>query len=194
MNRRNACQHKELYKALLLSTGTFFLLLSNTELKAQEPTNTLQTTTVYKVINPDGSISYSDQAQSNAVKLDVAPVPTIPAYKPITDKLAPSSDSNKSTPYESFTILNPANGTTFHSGSGNISVSTKLEPSLKPEDQIRFLLDDSEVKVSSASSIQLNNIDRGTHSITAQVIDQSSNTLISTTNQFTIHRPIAKRK
>ncbi|WP_156492594.1 DUF4124 domain-containing protein, partial [Oleiphilus sp. HI0080] len=41
----------------------------------------LSATKVYKKVMPDGSISYSDEAQDDAEVLNVEPVPTVPAFK-----------------------------------------------------------------------------------------------------------------
>ena len=195
-----------MFKQEQLNTGIFFqlmaptlacvlLLLNSSLLFANDSVKHLspKTTTVYKVTHPDGSVTYSDQAQTNAVTMEVAPVATIPAYKAPTQMRAMTQDPNAVT-YESITIISPSNNSAFHSGSGNVDISTKIEPALNGDDLIRFSLDGVEVASQTGTTLQLNNVYRGTHTITVDVIDSNKNVLISTSSQFTIHRPINRSR
>lgn len=150
------------------------------------------TTTVYKVIKADGSVSYSDQPQAQAQKLEVAPVPTVPAYRP-------PAPSNSSTPsyampaYKSLNIIEPANLSAFNSGSGNISVSVQAIPALKSGDSFRFLLNGESVATQTSPQLLLQTLSRGTHSLTVQLINPNSDVLLEASSSFTIHRPIIRR-
>lgn len=174
--------------AVKVTLLALLFFVSTSKLYAEESTST---TTVYKVTKPDGSISYSDQPQSNAVTLEVEPVPTIPALKPspISFSSAPTDDSFL---YQSLVISAPIDRSALHSGTGDITVSTILEPSLRAEDKLRFLLDGAEVALQKGASLLLTSLNRGTHTITVQVIDPQNKALISASSQFTVHRPIAR--
>lgn len=172
--------------------ASLFLLGGATTVTAQE---TKSTTTVYKVINPDGSTSYSDQPQGTAAtKIEIAPIRTIPAYKAFdTFDTMPKTVTTDSA-YQSLSILSPENGSAFHSGSGNIMVSTKIVPALRTEDSLRFLLDGNVIKTTKSSSIQLSNISRGTHTIRVEVVTPQNETSVWNETQFTIHRPSVKTR
>lgn len=178
-------------KFLKLSLGTLLFTLVSTCLQANEHVSqTTNTTTVYKVTHPDGSVSYSDIPQENATKMFVEPVITVPAVTPI--KLNNTSNEKSAAHYLSLVITNPADGSAFNSGSGNVSVSTKIEPSLRAEDRVRFILNGREVQTQKSSTLQLTNISRGTHQLRVQVLDAKNTPLISSSSEFTIHRPITR--
>lgn len=177
---------KSVFTLLVLAPS---LLFANDNTQATSP----KTTTVYKVTHPDGSITYSDQAQTNSVQLEIAPVVTVPAYKAPSRITATSSESEASF-YQSVAITSPSHNSAFHSGTGEVNVSTKIEPALLHEDSIRFSLDGVEVSTQKATTLVLSNVYRGTHTITVEILDKNQDVVLSTSNQFTIHRPIKRSR
>lgn len=177
--------------SLLRSIPFIILSLIYTPLcHAEEaPTNT---TTVYKVIKADGSVSYSDQPQAQAQKLEVAPVPIVPAYQPNTATM-PNTSSPSTPSYTSLDIIEPANLSAFNSGSGNMSVSVRAIPAIKPGDSFRFILDGQVVATQTKPQLLLQTLNRGTHSLTVQLISSHSNVLLESSSSFTIHRPVVRR-
>jgi hypothetical protein len=174
------------------------LLLTNSSLTLAQDASAQTSprkTTVYKVINPDGSISFSDKAIRNSVKMEVAPIPTVPAYKPINNTNLPETTNNsKNNYYSSLVITNPSHGSAFHSGSGDINISTKIAPALRTTDLIRFSLDGTVIKTQKASTLQLKQVDRGTHTVMVEIITAENKSILSASTQFTLHRPIARSR
>jgi hypothetical protein len=150
-------------------------------------------TKVYKVVNPDGSISYSDQAQNNAEELSIEPVPTIPAYR---SPLLPNTQNEESQSLAIYTRLSidePRPNAAFNSGNGDVSIRVSTDPNLKASHFFEFYLDGELVGQQESASLLLNNVDRGSHTISVVITNGSGNEFIKTTNNFTIHRPSIQR-
>ena len=151
-------------------------------------------TRVYKVTQSDGSISYSDQPQTNSEELLIQPIATVPAFRSKDPESAASGTEARTTNYQSLTILDPAHNSARNSGSGDLSISIKLIPSLGPGDQLRFLLDGRIVATQTSHQVSLQNISRGSHILRVQVISSQGRELLSASSDFTLHRPIARAR
>lgn len=149
------------------------------------------TTTVYKVINPDGSISFSDVPQDKAEVMEVAPVTTIPAIdiKQNTPLKQMPIPVDPDAYYRELAVTYPANGAVFHSGDGNIPVSVTVTPPLKQGDAFILLLNQQPVATQQAMKFNLKHVSRGTHTLTLQIIDDNEKIIESTSSNFTLHRP-----
>ena len=90
--------------------------------------------------------------------------------------------------YEKIFVSNPADGSAIRSNNGNVSISIVLEPSLRSGHRILITMDGKELSKGSGKSASVTNIDRGTHTVGASVIDSSSNAIISATSTFSILR------
>ena len=152
-----------------------------------------QTTKVYKIVNKDGSVSYSDQASQSAEELDIAPVSTIPALDIKSGANITRPDKANKQPYDTFKILAPENDSAFNSGSGSVTVTTSLAPALARRHMLSLYLDGTLISTQSSPSFQLDNIDRGTHSLTLKAINSAGKVLQSTSSTFTLHRPKVRR-
>ena len=82
--------------------------------------------------------------------------------------------------YTSLSILQPASEEAIRSNSGYLTVSYSLQPALESKHSTELLIDGSPVQSSgSGGSFSLTNIDRGTHTLIVQVIDDSGSVLIT---------------
>lgn len=146
------------------------------------------TVPVYKTVNPDGSVSFSDQPQPGAVELHIAPVqtyqpPALPAPAPARAK--PHAVSG----YALVAIVSPRAGQTFHDGGGDVPVQVRVVPALHDGDRIAITLDGKEVETSVAHSFLLHNVFRGTHTLGARVIGANGEVRASApTVTFYMHR------
>lgn len=153
-------------------------------------------TKVYKKVMPDGSISYSDEAQENAEVLNVEPVPTVPAFKVPPSEAKPVTETEQKPKnfYASLTILSPEHDTAFNSGSGTVEVKIKNNPSLIRGHKYKIFLDSQLLSEQTESTFVTSNVDRGTHQLSVHIIDQAGRVLKSTTNTFTLHRPVLRKQ
>ena len=163
---------------------------------------------VYKWVNKDGSVSYSDTPQPGAEEIEVKEVPTVdlssdkplnqlikqkPVVKQPTSKPpGPAVVSN----YESAKIVSPQNNDTIQAGeSGNFTVMVKTQPALLDGHKIQLMLNGKPYgRPSPKGFIALRNMYRGSHQIQAQIIGMNNSPLILT-NSVTVHvkRAIVKR-
>lgn len=135
---------------------------------------------VYKQVNPDGSVTFTDVPGSK----DEKPVPLRPMS---TFKATPappiSSDSETSKPvstkYTGVNITSPANETTVRDNAGNLAVTASAAPSLQSGHKMVLFDNGSPQGESATGNFQLSNIDRGAHVLTVQIQDSAGKVLMS---------------
>jgi len=141
--------------------------------------STVSQAALYKSIDADGNVTYSDRPNLKTDKPLILPsenvIQSIPSPTQKTTAKTPTATSNN---YKTLEILTPDNESSLRSNNGNVTLTLQLEPALQAQHQLRILLDGNEVKLSSALQITLNNIPRGQHSLSVQVIDDNNRTLI----------------
>lgn len=154
---------------------------------------------IYKSIGPEGQVIYSDHPVQGAKEVDVDPVqtytpPPVPKQS-LPDKAEPTEPAPESASYQNFSIVHPSDNETIWSNRGIVPVALSLQPALKPGDEFQLVLDDHHVIARGRSAtVQLQNIDRGTHRLQAVIVDASGKEVAHTnTTTFHLRRTIAKR-
>ncbi len=151
---------------------------------------------VYKWVNEDGVVEYSDQPKVGAEKIKVKTPQTVtlPKGKDVFGTPAATSDT-KSTAntYQSIVITQPANDSAFNSGSGSVSISSEPTPALMNDHTIQLVVDGKAYSSNKSGSFNLTNVDRGTHQVQVNIINANGDVIKSSDiTTFTIHRPIAR--
>ena len=160
-------------------------------------TTVIAQTSVYKSVNEEGIVEYSDQPREGAETIKVKNPQSVTLPKG-SDVFTPSendkeSDSNNT--YQSIVITQPANDSAFNSGSGQVSISSETSPSLSSSHSIQLVVDGTRYNSNKSGSFSLSNVDRGTHQVQVNVINEAGDTLISSDiTTFTLHRTTAPRK
>ena len=157
--------------------------------------------TVYKWVDENGVIHYSDQPHENAEKVSVRAPQTYSASQ-YTQNSNPKRGSNSSgsssaaAPQSSgstyrCTISQPANDETLMNAS-SVPVSVQLEPGPRPGDQVFVLLDGQRVPglPTGGGQFTLPSVDRGSHSLQALVQDSSGRLVCQSPSvTFNVHQP-----
>jgi len=146
---------------------------------------------VYKVIQPDGSVLFTDSPppDENAEPVDIPPINTTPPLASPRDAFDDSPAAEPQQAYAEFKITSPENDASFWDTGGNVSVELSLEPSLRPGDKIDVLLDGESAGGGRSTAITLTEMDRGTHNIQALVKDSAGKVLArSNTVTFTLQK------
>jgi len=144
---------------------------------------------VYRVINEDGSISYTDTPPAGdptVESVNLPPINTQPALtpKPISRKV---EDKEKFAGYNRISILNPTPGTTIPPGHQEIPVEISLEPTLHSGHLIQLMFNGQPYGPPTTSTLfNINSVVRGEHSIQARVLDSENNT-IGQSNSVTVY-------
>ncbi len=150
---------------------TFALILTT-------PVMTVAIADVYRSVDDQGNVTFSDHASSDAKKVEVEAPNILRPVKPIPVTTTPDS---RETPfkYELLQITTPENGTSLRNITG-LAIAAQLVPNLRDQHRIRFVDNGTPLKEPTRSlAIKLNNVDRGTHQYQAQVLDEKGTVLIS---------------
>jgi len=129
--------------------------------------------TVYKWVDENGIVHYSDQPHPNAQKIGVQPAQTYKAGDIPAATGAPSAPPAAAPPpYQGCAIAQPTDDETF-SSVDSLSISVRTDPALRPGDQIFLMLDGQPLNggVATGSQFTLTPVDRGTHTLQAVVRD-----------------------
>jgi len=143
--------------------------------------------TVYKSVDENGNIIFTDKPSNDAEEIKLQELQTIKNPNPAKYTSRPKQPK-KEAPYKSFLVSNPADGAGIRSNTGDVSISLLLQPPLRSGHKIIISMDGKEVSNGSTSSVPLQNVDRGTHNISASVVDGSGTQLISTSSSFSLLR------
>ena len=155
---------------------------------------------IYKIVDEDGNVSYTDVAptevqkqSSTAVEMNVVNTFKDPLNSVAADPL--EDDAPAAEGYTALAIVAPADETSVRANAGNVTLRAQLTPALQPGHHVRFFLDGKPVGTVAAPSLTIENVDRGTHTVAAVVIDAQGKPLRdSQTTRFTLQRAsVAKR-
>jgi Domain of unknown function (DUF4124) len=144
--------------------------------------------TVYKWVDENGTVHYSDQPHANAQKVQVDSAQTYPAAASAANVSAaaraasgqPASDG-EDTSYRGCAIVNPRDGATF-SNVDDLSVGVRTDPGLRPGHQVYILMDGTALNGGNPTGTQfsVSPVERGTHTLQAVVRDASGNLMCQT--------------
>lgn len=140
---------------------------------------------VYTYVDADGNRVFTDQPHRNAKKVDIAPTNRVD--QPAKAPSRPSKPKPAAGPifhYQLLRILAPEPDSTIRDIEGNLNVTVSNEPELQPDHLYRLLLDSKPYGEPTRSQVfPLTNIDRGTHQLSVEIIDQYGRVLERTPNQ-----------
>ena len=131
---------------------------------------------IYKTKDKDGNVVFSDQGSEKSERVVVEDPVTYdssilnPTYGSTND--ADDSDAEPiEVKYSKLEIVSPVNDTAIRNNAGNFTVSYLVEPRTQQGHTVQLMMDGKVHEVVNQSgSIELENADRGTHSLQLQVI------------------------
>lgn len=138
---------------------------------------------IYKWIDEDGVVHYSDQAHpgaeivllpdSNAVDLS-----SRPRQVTGTSRNSETADQQpRQFSYESLTFSSPQSEQTLWNIGGTLEVSLNLQPALRPDDRVRIYFD-GEPQMVDALQFEMTEVWRGEHNLQAEVLDSTGALMI----------------
>lgn len=160
----------------------------STALLAMLLTSAIATAGVYKWVDKEGNIHYSDTAPPHGLATEVdlpepsrykpRPIPSLDTEAQTGKTSTDADETDKPTSYPVVTIVKPENGGTVRSNEGIVAIEVQLEPALAKGHVMAFSLDGTAIPDKVAStSFQITSVDRGTHSLTASVQDEQGKEL-----------------
>jgi hypothetical protein len=137
--------------------------------------------TVYKWVDDDGVIHYSDQPHENAQKVELKAPQTYSAPK--APSIPATSSRNSSRPassYQSCSVSSPMNDQVFENTS-EVTAGVSVQPAVRAGDSVVVTLDGQPIPGVPVSGGQfaISPVDRGTHTIQMTVRDASGATVCS---------------
>ncbi|WP_455217373.1 DUF4124 domain-containing protein [Kaarinaea lacus] len=145
---------------------------------------------VYKRVNPDGSVEFTDIPNEVDQKpVEVSPPSSYTAPRmppPKAEPVAGPPPEKAPTSYESVAIASPANDATLRDNAGNVSVTAISKPPLHKDHTFILMMDGKQVGKDPKGKFQLTNLDRGSHSFSVQISDEKGK-MISKSQPITVH-------
>jgi hypothetical protein len=135
--------------------------------------------TVYKWVDDDGVVHYSDQPHENAQKVQLKAPQTYSAQKgPATTSVSSQAPSRPARIYQSCQMSAPTNDQVFPNAT-SVTAGVNVQPTIRPGDQVIVTMDGARLPGVSADGgpFTISPIDRGSHSIQASIQDPQGQTL-----------------
>jgi hypothetical protein len=147
---------------------------------------------VYRVVDENGNITYTDNPPTDSPSVEPIKLPSIntqPAPQVSTPTQQKTEDEELS--YEQLSIASPAQGATITPGERSIPVEVSLTPALREGHAIQLLFNGQPFGAPSNSTLfNIQPLIRGEHHIQAYVIDSKNNVVIrSGTTTVYVKRP-----
>lgn len=140
-----------------------------------------QAAEVYKIVDADGNITYTDQPGASAAeRLNLRRINQAAAPAARVEDGPTANAEADLVGYSSARISSPVHQAVILHNQANIIVQLALEPQLQPGHLVRFSVNGvAQGLPVSATAYQLDNIERGSHSIGAAVVDGKNRVLIA---------------
>jgi len=158
---------------------------------------------VYRWVDQDGEVHYSDRPHEDAEKVTLPQAQTFSA--PVPQKSTGGSnagkdrrgDNKKDVSYSSVNIVSPKSGEVLWNTGGSMKVSVSTQPSLRRGHTLMIYLDGQVVGglTGNQREIKLNEIYRGEHALHAEVhnadgsVVEKGNAVTFTVQQTSIQNP-----
>ena len=139
-------------------------------------TNTATAQTVYKVVDEQGNVTFTDTTPSGAIaeEQSINATNTTPAPQWNGDITSADSEAARAVDSQSFEtrITTPADQATIPMGPGTFVVEVAVSPALGPEENLVLTLDGAAVGAPQKGAIwQLTNVFRGEHRLQVLRLD-----------------------
>ena len=148
---------------------------------------------VYKTVDSLGNVVYTDEPGGDARPVKLPPLSTVPPpdYKAAAQPPAQAEQSAESD-YQQVKIISPGQDETVRDNTGAVPVNVVTKPDLNSEagHRLRYYLDGQvQGKPTPSGQIIFDNLDRGTHTVEAAVVDSAGQELMrSSSVRFYLHR------
>ncbi|MBL4658977.1 MAG: DUF4124 domain-containing protein [Alcanivoracaceae bacterium] len=146
---------------------------------------------IYKYTDENGNVHYSDKkpfedAQEAQLKsLTIIESTNIESNS--SWKRARHKEKFKAYDFDNFVISSPQAEETIWGSGGNVSFTVNINGKLPPNYRIKFYLDDQPHGKVKSNSQLIADVERGEHTIYAQVIDASTRKVIKTSPKVIFH-------
>jgi len=168
---------------MIQSVLTFLLIFAFANAEAAE-------SRIFKTVDEDGNVVFTDIPPREVDSGEQIVVETPNSFA-IEEAIGPREDwvvepseegEEVAFSYKSLVIASPTDDEAVRENAGNVSVVAVVNPRLQRGHRIRLMMDGQQIQEGIQSSFHLENVDRGTHNLTMEIIDDSGRVLISSGN------------
>lgn len=150
---------------------------------------------IYKSVDEQGRVIYTDKPSGDqpAQKVDLPPVNTLPP-EPRTHQPAPTINRAARQQLYEVKIVSPKNNATLTAEQRDLGIAVTLDRPLEPNHWLLFFMNGELLEETQSNSVFIEEITRGSHTITVEVIDNKGASL-GTSEQIVVNviRPRVKR-
>lgn len=148
---------------------------------------------IYKYIDENGKIAYSDKPIEGAKKMNIQlrPTPVPDAAQEAADALESDDGTNKEVAnYESLELLTPTHDKVVSDRSGSVQVILLPTPRLSSTHELVINVDGKDISRGRHGNLNLSQVSRGTHTVSARILDANGTIMISSpTVSFHVKKP-----
>lgn len=160
------------------------------------PSSLLAASKIFRTVDEYGNVVFTDMPPRNDQSLKTKTVELDPfnSYEPVGETILRSPDGRElwiiedetgeneepvAANYQFLGIISPTNDATIRDNAGNLRITAKISPELRPGHSLRLLLDGSPRQTSRNPDFYLSNVDRGTHRLSVQVLNEAGTVLFT---------------
>ena len=148
---------------------------------------------IYKYLDENGKIAYSDKPVQGAQELKIRTRSTseLDEAQRAADALENDDDnSGEVTSYESLELLTPGDDKVVSDRSGSVQVILLPTPQLSNTHELIITVDGKDISRGRHANLNLSQVSRGTHTVSARILNANGDTMISSpTTTFHVREP-----
>ncbi|MCK8515269.1 DUF4124 domain-containing protein [Methylonatrum kenyense] len=148
--------------------------------------------TIYRYVDQDGNVSFSDQPSEGAERIEIegSSTYTSPPRSPRRERPEQPIEEEAAPGYELVQILSPADQGTVRDNEGRVTVRAETRPPLRDGHTLALLLNgDAHGEPQRGYSFELTDIHRGEHTVQLVVVDADGQAVAeSTPHVFYMHQ------
>lgn len=168
--------------ASLLLAGSVVAVAEETlpaETAATDATIAPPGSTVYRSVDSQGNTVFTDKPPQGgaAEAVSVKPSNAVPAYAPRPPE--PRRKTGKPQAYTLFEIASPAQDQTLGQEETSVTLGVNIEPALQEGHTVELLYDGQVACSGSLTACDVQDLERGTHTVDARLYDQTQRLLMS---------------
>lgn len=143
---------------------------------------------IYRHVDAQGRITYSDQAPEGTEQVELPPVNTVPAERSRAAPGTATAQKPDAAGYSSLTIAGVTNGAELMNPQEPVTITVLAIPGLRRGD--RIILRDNGQEIGQAGQHTFEQVDRGQHVLEAEIVDEAGNVQITApVVTFIVQRP-----
>ena len=141
---------------------------------------------LYKVVNEDGTVTYTDQYQANAQEIDLSSTNSavMPPFSTPAKSINRLNKVEKKGPEYKLTFIALEHKQTIRNNAGRLVISAELSTAdnlpVVPNGEFQLIIDGQLIQSKTVPTFTIQNLDRGEHTVQIKLIQQTGKILAST--------------